>query len=299
MIYVVGHTAIDHLMQVPVIPVKNSSTLILERHMDFGGGAANIAAGITRLGESCTLISAIGFDFPGSEYDRWMDQLGIQRQFFIRTDLPTAAAFIFTDREGDQVTYFDWGASRAFADAEAPSLPFVHMATADPDFNLRIAEKSGFSSFDPGQDIHRYSKIQLSGILDRISLLFANQHEVLGMCRILNSTEEEIIKRVPIAVFTMGQEGSVLHEQGTSEHIPAVPVERMDPTGAGDAYRAGFLTAYMRGYDAIDCCRIGTITAAFIVEHRGCQKYLPRWEDLQTRYRTYFGAFPEPGSRRW
>lgn len=297
MITVVGHTAIDHLMQVPVIPLKNSSALILERHMDFGGGAANIAAGITRLGEPCTLISAVGFDFPGSDYDRWMNQLGIHRQFFVRKDLPTAAAFIFTDRDGDQVTYFDWGASQAFADADAPSLPFVHMATADPDFNLRIAEKSGFSSFDPGQDIHRYTKGQLSGILDHISLLFANQHEVQGMCRILDASEEEIIHRVPVAVFTMGPAGSVLHQQGMSEHIPAVPVQRIDPTGAGDAYRAGFLTAYMRGYDTVNCCRVGSVIASFIVEHRGCQKYLPTWDDVQARYRTHFGALPAPGSR--
>lgn len=298
MIAVVGHTALDHLMRVPFLPEKNHSALISERHSAFGGGAANIAAGIARLEEPCTLISAVGADFSGSEYDRWMSHLGIVREFFVVPDLPTPAAFIFTDEDGNQITYFDWGASRVFAEEEAPALPFVHLATADPGFNLRVAEKSNFSSFDPGQDIHRYSKEHLSGILGRISLLFANQHEVQGMCRILNLREEEIVAQVPLAVFTMGAGGSVLHEDGTTMHIPAIPVRMVDPTGAGDAYRAGFLTAYVRGYTPADCCRIGTVMASFVVEHGGCQTHLPSWDEVKIRYRVHFGEFPSAGTRR-
>jgi ribokinase len=298
MISVVGHTAFDHLMRVPFLPEKNHSALITERRSAFGGGAANIAAGIARLEEPCTLISAVGADFAGSEYDRWMSHLGIVRKFFVPSDLPTPAAFIFTDEEGNQITYFDWGASRVFAGEEAPVLPFVHLATADPGFNLRVAEKSDFSSFDPGQDIHRYSKEHLAGILGSISLLFANQHEVRGMCRILNIREEEIVAQVPLAVFTMGAGGSVLHEEGTTVHIPAIPVQMEDPTGAGDAYRAGFLTAYVRGYAPADCSRVGTVIASYVVEHRGCQTHLPSWDEVKMRYRVHFGEFPSAGSRR-
>jgi nucleoside kinase len=298
MISVVGHTALDHLMRVPFLPEKNHSALITERHSAFGGGAANIAAGIARLEEPCTLISAVGSDFSGSEYDCWMSHLGIVREFFVVSDLPTPAAFIFTDEEGNQITYFDWGASRVFAKEEPPALPFVHLATADPGFNLRVAEKSNFSSFDPGQDIHRYSKAHLSGILGCISLLFANQHEVQGMCRILNLREEEIVAQVPLAVFTMGAGGSVLHEGGTTMHIPAIPVRMVDPTGAGDAYRAGFLTAYVRGYMPADCCRIGTVMASFVVEHGGCQTHLPSWDEVKMRYTVHFGEFPPTGTRR-
>jgi sugar/nucleoside kinase (ribokinase family) len=298
MISVVGHTAVDHLMRVPFLPEKNHSALITERHSAFGGGAANIAAGIARLDEPCTLISAVGADFAGSEYDRWISHLGIARKFFVTSDLPTPAAFIFTDEEGNQITYFDWGASRVFAEEEAPALPFVHLATADPGFNLRVAEKSGFSSFDPGQDIHRYSREHLAGILNRISLLFANHHEVRGMCHILNLSEEEIVGQVPLAVFTIGAGGSVLHEDGTTVHIPAIPVKMVDPTGAGDAYRAGFLTGYVRGYTPVDCCRVGTVMASFVVEQHGCQTHLPSWDEVKVRYRVYFGEFPSAGSRR-
>ena len=298
-ISIVGHTAVDHLMRVPSFPAQNHSALISERHTDFGGGAANIAAGIVRLGEPCTLISAVGSDFFGSEYDRWMTTLGIQRQFFIRSDLPTPAAFVFTDLAGNQITYFDWGASQAFSEEEAPALPFVHLATADPGFNLRVAEKSTFSSFVPGQDLHRYTKEQLAGMLEHIDILFANHHEVEGMCRILHLRKEQIVESVPVVIITRGAEGSVLHEGGITERIPAIPVQMVDPTGAGDSYQAGFLTAYVRGYSTLDCCRVGAVTASFVVEHRGGQTHLPTWDEVMQRYRTNFREIPNAASRRF
>ncbi|MDD5025026.1 MAG: PfkB family carbohydrate kinase, partial [Methanoregula sp.] len=75
MIYVVGHTAIDHISHVHHLPERNCSTHITDRQVFFGGGAANIAAGIATLGEEVTLVSCIGGDFTGSDYDRWMQQL--------------------------------------------------------------------------------------------------------------------------------------------------------------------------------------------------------------------------------
>jgi sugar/nucleoside kinase (ribokinase family) len=135
MISVVGHTAVDHISRVPHLPEKNCSTHIAERQIYFGGGAANIAAGIASLGEQVTLISCIGSDFYGGDYDRWMKSLGIHQQFYVVPDAHTPTAFMFTDDAGDQMTFFEWGASKAFATAEAPSLPFVHMATADPELN--------------------------------------------------------------------------------------------------------------------------------------------------------------------
>jgi sugar/nucleoside kinase (ribokinase family) len=290
MITVVGHTAIDHICRVPKFPQVNGSIHILERKVYFGGGAANIAAGIAMLGEPCTLLSAVGGDFPGSEYEKWMDQLGITRRFFYVGDAHTATAFMFTDEEGNQITFFEWGASSAFSHEEAPEIPFVHMATADPEFNVKVAERSEFASFDPGQDLHRYSKDQLDHILDHINILFANHHEVKGMERILGIREEDLITRVPIAVFTRGKEGSILHEKGHSTQVPAIRVTMADPTGAGDAYRAGFLTAYSRGCEPLVACRAGTVTASFVVEKPGCQTNLPTWGRMEARYRESFGS---------
>ncbi len=298
MIYVVGHTAFDHICRVSSFPPPNGSATILDRRVYFGGGAANIAVGISRLGEPCTLVSAVGGDFTGGEYDRWMKEAGVVQQFFVVPEANTPTAFMFTDGRGDQMTFFEWGASAVFARAEAPEVPFVHMATADPDFNVRVARKAGWASFDPGQDLHRYQENQLRTILSCIDVLFANRHEVEGMCRIMNIGQEELVAMVPMAVFTRGAEGSTLYSDSGEVSIPAVPVRMADPTGAGDAYRAGFLAAHCRGFEPLECCRLGTVMASFVVEAAGCQTNLPRWADVAARYKRHFGApVADPGRK--
>ena len=298
MIHVVGHTAIDHISRVPHLPEKNCSTHITDRQIYFGGGAANIAAGIATLGEAVNLISCVGGDFPGGEYDQWMKGLGVQQQFYSVPDAHTPTAFMFTDENGDQMTFFEWGASKAFADADAPSLPLVHLATADPVFNCRVAERSEFVSFDPGQDVFYYSKEQLESIIGNIDILFANQHEVAQMCQTLKITKETLIGYIDTAVFTMGGDGSALYDNGKEHLIPAVPVTLVDPTGAGDSYRAGFLSAYIRGYPTLVCCKVGTVTASFVVEHVGCQTHLPVWTAMTSRFQRHFGRLSIPETRK-
>ncbi|NYT06770.1 MAG: carbohydrate kinase family protein [Methanomicrobiales archaeon] len=289
MIHVAGHTAIDHISRVGTLPHPNSSATITDRKIFYGGGAANIAAGIACLGGAVTLVSAVGSDFAGSDYDAWMDTLGIRKQFYVVPGTHTPTAFMFTDEAGDQVTFFEWGASGIFHESEPPSFPFVHMATADPVFNVKVASRAEFSSFDPGQDLHRYTAGQLREILSHISLLFANNHEVEGMCRMTGLSPEDIIGEVPMAVFTSGSRGSTLHIGSDEWHIPAIPVSMIDPTGAGDAYRAGFLTAFTRGLSPLTCCRAGTVCASFVVEVAGCQTNLPDWGRMAERYGRVFG----------
>ena len=294
MIHIVGHTAIDHISKVPHLPKVNCSTHITDRQIYFGGGASNIAAGIAMLGEFVTLHSCIGSDFSGSDYDLWMHRLGIHQEFFVVKDAHTPTAFMFTDENGDQMTFFEWGASRAFATADAPALPFVHMATADPDFNCKVAERSEFVSFDPGQDVFWYTKEQLGSIIDNANILFANQHEVTQMCETLGINKEKLMAKVDTAIFTMSGDGSTLNTGGDEFFIPVVPVTLADPTGAGDSYRAGFLSAYVRGYSPLTCCKIGTVTASFVVEHVGCQTHLPDWGTMLSRYRQNFGLLEPP-----
>jgi len=289
MITVVGHTAIDHICKVPVFPERHGSVPVVDHKIYYGGGAANIAAGIAKLGGKCELLSAVGDDFEGSDYDEWMTSLGVQKRFIVVDGKRTATCFLFNDEEGDQMTFFEWGASTGFTDSEPPALEFVHMATADPKFNVKVAEKADFSSFDPGQDLINYSKEQLEAIVDNIDILFANHHEVKRMTEMLGINEKELIGDIPVSIITMSGDGSEIHENGSVHKIPVVPVKLADPTGAGDAYRAGFLTAYQKGYDILTACKIGTVAASFTVEVIGCQTNLPDWNRMSERYSDYFG----------
>jgi ribokinase len=293
-IHVVGHTAVDHILRVPRFPDRNSSTFVKEHEVLFGGGAANIAAGIARLSAPVTLVSAVGQEFTGSEYECWLRGLGVALDLVVAPGKRTPTAFVFTDEQGDQITYFEWGASETFAAREAPALDFVHLATADPGFNVRVAEKGRFVSFDPGQDIIWYNADQLRRILARIQILFANRHEMAHLSRILEKPADGIIAMVPTVVMTMDAEGSVLCTGGREHRIPVIPVKAADPTGAGDAYRAGFLAAYHRGHTPLTACRVGSVTASFAVEKAGCQTNLPDWSRMVARYWTHFGDLPTP-----
>jgi ribokinase len=134
-------------------------------------------------------------------------------------------------------------------------------------------------------------------ILARTRILFANRHEMDHLARILDIPKEAIIGMVPIAVVTLDAEGSMLYTDGQKHHIPIVPVQVVDPTGAGDAYRAGFLAAYHRGHLPLTACRVGATTASFAVEKAGCQTNLPDWSKMMARYWTHFGDLPQPGVR--
>jgi len=205
---------------------------------------------------------------------------------------------MFTEPSGAQMTFFEWGASRVFETATAPSLSFVHMATADPKFNVQVAEKAAFASFDPGQDLHRYTKEHLTSILDSIDILIANHHEYAGMCRTLGISHDKLVSSVPLAIETRSSEGCQVTQNGNTTLVPAVPVTCQDPTGAGDGFRAGFLTAYAEGFDAITAVKVGTVTASFVVEVPGCQTALATRSRMEERYIRQFGPLPKAGEPR-
>jgi ribokinase len=118
------------------------------------------------------------------------------------------------------------------------------------------------------------------------------------LSRILDLSKEAILAQVPVVVVTMDAEGSVLYLDGKEQRIPIVPVVAVDPTGAGDAYRAGFLAAYYRGHSPLAACQVGATTASFAVEKAGCQTNLPDWNQMLARYWTHFGDLPQPAGRQ-
>lgn len=291
-ISVVGHTALDHLFQVPNFPDPNSSVPIDEYHIYYGGGAANIAAGMAVLGGRSQLVSPVGGDFRASEYCRHLEGLGVDtRSMYVIEGEKTASAFIYTNGDHDQITYFYWGASKHFPELEPPSMEFAHLATADPVFNSKAAKKADFVSFDPGQDLVVYSKECLDTILAHTNILFTNRHEIERLGQMIGRTREEMEADIDVVVVTLDKGGSEIHSEGERIFIPAVQVEAQDPTGAGDAYRVGFLVAYTRGYPLEVCGRIGSTAASFVVEKVGCQTNLPTWEQMRQRFNKYHKEF--------
>ncbi|MDO5845848.1 MAG: PfkB family carbohydrate kinase, partial [Methanocorpusculum sp.] len=168
-ISVTGHLCNDYILTVEEYPPVGESRRVISRENYFGGGAANIAVGIAKLGGNAELISAVGRDFPESPYEKHLRELGVAASFF-QSPENCSTAFMVNTTAGDQITYFEWGAGEAFARNESPKRAFIHMATGDADYNIGVAKQAGFASLDPGQDVKYYRKDQLEELFANIDL---------------------------------------------------------------------------------------------------------------------------------
>lgn len=289
-ISIVGHTALDYIVDVEKIAGKNESSPVIDYEEYPGGGAANIAVAIAKLGGKSQLISPVGTDFASSGYEKLLEDAHVDLSRLYRLeDRKISKAFIFTDRKDNQTTYFYWGASSKFKELDPEPVDFVHLATADSVYNAKIAQIAGFVSFDPGQDLVTYSKENLELILAHTDILFANRHEIKRVSEMTGKSFSELKAMIDIIVVTYDAEGSRICAGKEEFTIPVVYVRAADPTGAGDAYRAGFLLAFARGYSISTCGKVGSTVASFAVETRGSQTGLPTWEDMKVRYEANFG----------
>jgi ribokinase len=289
-ISIVGHTALDYIVDVEKIAGKNESSPVTDYEEYPGGGAANIAVAITRLGGKSQLISPVGKDFASSGYEKVLTDAHVDLSRLYRfDDQKISKAFIFTDKEHNQTTYFYWGASSKFKELEPEPVDFVHLATADSVYNAKLAQIAGFVSFDPGQDLVTYSKENLELVLANADILFANRHEIRRVSEMTGKSFSELKAMIDVIVVTYDSKGSTIYTNEGEFEIPVVSVKAVDPTGAGDAYRAGFLLALTRGYSLPTCGKIGSTVASFVVQARGCQTNLPTWEEMKIRYEANFG----------
>ncbi len=289
----VGHTAFDYIIKVNEFPHANSSTAITSMKTFYGGAAANVAMVASKLGLKTYLVSAVGEDYPGSEYEQQMKHMDIDtsHKILIKED-KTPTAFVFTNKDHDQISYFYWGAATHFKNAKPPlnairDVKAVHLATGDPNFNWRCGEVARqhdkLISFDPGQDLHMYSIKELRGVLGICDILFGNHHEIHHILTTLNLDIPRLMDLGPsLVVKTLGKDGSIIYNP-EEIRVDALLRESYDPTGAGDSYRAGFLKAFLDGRSLEDCGKFASTVASFIIEAEGCQTNIPTLQMVETR----------------
>ena len=284
----VGHTALDYIIQVNQFPEPNSSTAINNMKTFHGGAAANVAVVAANLGLKSSLVSAVGDDFKGSEYQNFFNNLSINiEDMIIIEDEKSPTAFVITNDNNDQISYFYWGAAKYFKESQIPfntikNSRAVHLATGDPGFNRKCGETAyklnKLISFDPGQDLHMYSHSELEEVIKICDILFGNHHEIERILKILGTNMKELQELGPeIVVKTMGKNGSIIYADKKIE-IGAKLIETIDPTGAGDSYRAGFLRAYLNGESLEFCGNFASAVASFVVEAQGCQTNIPTYD---------------------
>ena len=295
----IGHSAHDYIIRVPEFPKANFSAPITNMKTFNGGAAANVACVGAKLGLKTSLVSAVGGDFKKSEYFEQMQALGVDTDaLIIVPGEATPTAFVLTDDNDDQISYFYWGAAREFAQSKVPVTAIkdaeaIHLATGDPDFNWKCSEQAKnedlLISFDPGQDLGMYDTKKLKEVIENTTILFGNHYEIE---RILEALEIDLdgLRAIgpKIIVKTCGAQGSVIYSNEEKIKIEAVKREAVDPTGAGDSYRAGFLSRFLNGESLEQSGKFASSVSSFIVEHQGCQTNMPSFDDAFERMDEFY-----------
>lgn len=296
---VIGHTALDYIIKVDEFPKANFSSPINDMKTFNGGAASNVATVGATLGLKTGLVSAVGDEFKNSNYFKQMKALDIDTDSFIVVPgehNPTA--FVLTDANNDQISYFYWGASKKFRESEAPVKAIkeskaIHLSTGSPEFNWKCSKEAKAEellvSFDPGQDLGIYPDDKLKEVIENTTILFGNHHEIERILNTLNTDIQGLREIGPeIVVKTCGAEGSEIYSKDDKIKIDAILREAVDPTGAGDSYRAGFLTRYLNGESLEDSAKFASAVSSFIVEKQGCQTNIPSFDDAFERMANFY-----------
>ncbi|MBI2426752.1 MAG: carbohydrate kinase family protein [Candidatus Kerfeldbacteria bacterium] len=302
-VYVSGSLAFDRIMDFDgyykdqILPEKihtlSVSFLIQSVKESFGGTAGNIAYNLSLLGVPSKLLSQAGKDF--AEYHRWLESKGIDLTavHVFESDL-TASAYIMTDKADNQIAAFHPGAMKyrsTMPENEEfnPETSLAIVSPGNPEDMMeyrRVFAANGVRVIaDPGQQIPRFSKSELEEFLRSPYLAIFNDYEYDSVLKKLEWSAEALLNMCRAIIVTKGETGSVVM---TSEGTTAIPVsppnEVTDPTGAGDAYRAGLMKGILQGWDLVASARLGSVVASFAVEQNGTQVHTFTQEDIEKRY---------------
>lgn len=280
------------------VHVLSLSVLIDNLTHSRGGVAANIAYNLALLGDSPIVLGSVGKD--ALEYIGDLNKVGVITGHIHQSDLPTATFTVLTDANNNQVGGFYPG---AMSDIATLSLkPWQHtnslavVSANDPSLMTRLVRESqnyGLELvYDPSQQVSNCSGQDLKAGVMAASVLMVNDYELSVLCTKTKLSDAKIKAIVPLVITTLGKNGSELSGKDLARpiHVPAlVDLNPVDPTGAGDAYRGGFLYGYRRGWDPEHCAELGTVMASYTVEIVGTQTHKPTKAEIKARYAQAFG----------
>lgn len=309
-VIVTGSIAYDYLMSFPgrfaehILPDQiehlSVSFLVDEMRRQRGGCAANIAYNLALLGERPRVMGTVGQDF--GEYRAWLEQHGVDTSLIRdEPDLFTAAFFVSTDQDGNQIASFYTGAmararNLSFHDLDAGQVDLVIISPNDPQAMVKYAAECQDLDipylYDPSQQIIRLSGDELRAGLAGCSILVVNEYEFEMLQEKTGLTPEEI-RATPAraCIVTLGVEGSRIWAGEAIYDIPAVPPEQTDdPTGVGDAFRAGFIRGLSANLPWDVTGRIGALAATYVIEQPGPQSHHYTLAEFVARFQEYFDA---------
>ncbi|OFY38574.1 MAG: hypothetical protein A2Z69_00885 [Bacteroidetes bacterium RBG_13_44_24] len=306
-IVVTGSLAYDHIMSMPgrfkdqIMPDKlhilNVSFIMNTFRQEYGGTGGNIAYTLGLLNTPCLLAATVGGDFGlYRKHLAKMKNIDLKGVKVFKKS-KTARGFVTTDRDDNQIWGFYDGAMRnaskislkLYIDREsllviAPNDPKAMMRYVREAINLKVPYV-----FDPAFNITHFTHSDLKKAVKYSNILIGNDYEITLVKRRLNLSSKSILKNCHLLVTTLGSEGSRIESEHKVIHVPvAKPENQSDPTGAGDAFRAGFMAGYVRDLPLRTCGKMGALTAVYTVEKYGTQTHKFTLSQFYQRYKENF-----------
>ena len=301
-----GSFAYDTIMVFPdqfknhILPDKvhmlNVAFLVPELRREFGGCAGNIAYNLKLLGDDPIPMGTVGSDF--TSYATWMDKHGINRRHVhVKESNYTAQAFITTDMDDNQITAFHPGAMNLSHETKISEAKDIKLAIVAPDGrdgmiqHAQQLHEAGIPFiFDPGQGLPMFDGTDLIKFAEQATYIALNDYEAQLFQDRTGLSPSEIAEHVEALIITRGAEGSHIYTDGKRIDIPCAKAEKLaDPTGCGDAYRAGLIHGIMHGKDWETTGRIASLLGAIKIEQHGTQNHSFTAEGFDNRYQASFG----------
>jgi adenosine kinase len=301
-----GSLAYDTIMVFPdrfkehILPDKvhilNVSFLVPEMRREFGGVAGNIAYNLKLLGGDPFPMATVGDDF--GPYQQHLDRMGISTRYVRHMQGEyTPQAFITTDIDDNQITAFHPGAMRHSYLNRVADTEGIKIGIVAPDSKAAMIQHSrdfvaaGIPHiFDPGQAMTLFNGEELAQFIREAEYLVVNDYEFQLLKERTGLDGTAIAGQVEAMIVTRGAEGSVLRTRdGLTEIGAAEPDAVLDPTGCGDAFRAGLIHGLLNDLDLVTCCRIGSVLGAIKVARKGPQNHRPSFDEIQQRFLDAYG----------
>ena len=311
-ILVTGSIAYDTIMVFPdrfrnhLLPdqlhILNVCFLTPEMRREYGGTAGNIGYNLKLLGENPLVMATVGEDIP--PYLARFETLGIGTSHFKRiAGQFTAQAFITTDLDDNQITAFHPGAMNHSHENHVSRTLGAGVAIIGPDGKQGMqqharecAEQGVPFIFDPGQGLPMFSGEELGEFLKQAAYVAVNDYEGRMLEEKTGRKLDDIARGLKALIYTLGAKGSVILAPGQRHEIPCVQADALvDPTGCGDAYRAGLLYGISQGWDWASTGRLGAVMGAIKIAQRGAQNHAQPREQSEARFRKAFGYSPWKG----
>lgn len=316
---VTGSMAFDYIMSFPgkfadyILPeqieILSVSFLVDSMRRERGGNAGNLAYSMALLDQPCLLMATVGQDAP--EYIAGLRERGVDTSGVLQlaTDF-TASFFVSTDKVNNQIASFYTGAMAkagriSFHNQNYEAIQLAIISPNDPQAMVKYVKECQELAipyiYDPSQQIPRLEPAELRDGIAGAKMLIANDYEFEMIKKQTGFTDRDILKQVGILVITQGEKGALIHAQEIGKQevyeeffIPIARPNRIaDPTGVGDAFRAGLITGMMRGYSWDICGRLGSVAAVYVLEQHGTQRHSYNRQEFADRYRQNFGDTTE------